>query len=260
MPLFARLFRLKIAEKLPIYIVAAGLLVGLSIGISTYISAATSLEQARRDQLATALAGKRATLRSYLEGIENDLTNLASSTMTRSALTWFSEAWEELGDEPKEQLQRIYITENPHPTGQKENLDAGDDGSSYSDTHSLYHPWFRGFLRARGYYDIFLFDADGNLIYTVFKELDYATNLVTGKCEITSQNHGFSIKAEDIEQSEIVEITHINLNDQTVEGIKIKGKSAFSVQYHPESSPGPHDSRYLFDDFIKMIKTSIVTA
>lgn len=191
MPLFARLSRLKIAEKLPIYIVGAGLLVGLSIGISTYMSAATSLEQARRDQLATALAGKRATLRSYLEGIENDLTNLASSTMTRSALSWFSEAWEELGEQPTEELQRIYITENPHPTGQKENLDAGTDGSSYSDTHSLYHPWFRGFLRARGYYDIFLFDADGNLIYTVFKELDYATNLVTGKWRNSDLGNAF---------------------------------------------------------------------
>jgi len=85
-------------------------------------------------------------------------------------------------------------------------------------------------------------------------------NLVTGKCEITSQNHGFSIDAEDIEKSNIVEVTHVNLNDQTVEGIKIKGKPAFSVQYHPESSPGPHDSRYLFDDFVAMIKANLVSA
>ncbi|UZR92398.1 glutamine-hydrolyzing carbamoyl-phosphate synthase small subunit [Chondrinema litorale] len=81
-------------------------------------------------------------------------------------------------------------------------------------------------------------------------------NLLTGKCEITSQNHGFSVSAEDIAKSENVEATHINLNDDTVEGIRIKNKNAFSVQYHPESSPGPHDSRYLFDDFIEMIKLS----
>ena len=71
-----------------------------------------------------------------------------------------------------------------------------------------------------------------------------------------NQNHGFSVSAEDIAKSEIVEPTHINLNDNTVEGIRIKNKNAFSVQYHPESSPGPHDSRYLFDDFIEMIKLS----
>ncbi len=58
---------------------------------------------------------------------------------------------------------------------------------------------------------------------------------------------------EDVRNSDKVEITHINLNDQSIEGIRVKGKKAFSVQYHPESSPGPHDSRYLFDDFIKLM-------
>ena len=76
-------------------------------------------------------------------------------------------------------------------------------------------------------------------------------NLITGKSEITSQNHGFSVKAEDIANNKEIEITHINLNDNTIEGIRLKNKAAFSVQYHPEACPGPHDSRYLFDDFVK---------
>ena len=79
-------------------------------------------------------------------------------------------------------------------------------------------------------------------------------NIIANRCEITSQNHGFGVVAEDIQNSENVEITHVNLNDQSIEGICIKGQKAFSVQYHPESSPGPHDSRYLFDDFVAMIK------
>ncbi|MEI9809486.1 MAG: glutamine-hydrolyzing carbamoyl-phosphate synthase small subunit [Bacteroidota bacterium] len=79
-------------------------------------------------------------------------------------------------------------------------------------------------------------------------------NLVTGKCEITTQNHGFGIDPEAAKKAPHIEVTHVNLNDQSVEGIKIKDKPAFSVQYHPESTPGPHDSRYLFDDFIKMIE------
>ena len=78
-------------------------------------------------------------------------------------------------------------------------------------------------------------------------------NLLTGKSEITSQNHGFSVDMTDTNDSKDVELTHINLNDKTVEGIRLKNKKAFSVQYHPESSPGPHDSRYLFDYFIKML-------
>lgn len=78
-------------------------------------------------------------------------------------------------------------------------------------------------------------------------------NLETGLSEITSQNHGFAVSLEDVEGSDKVELTHINLNDNTVEGIRVKGKRAFSVQHHPESSPGPHDSRYLFDNFIELI-------
>ena len=84
-------------------------------------------------------------------------------------------------------------------------------------------------------------------------------NLETGLCEITSQNHGFGVAKEAIEQSgDVVEVTHMNLNDDTVEGIRVRNKKAFSVQYHPESSPGPHDSRYLFDQFLSILKSAKV--
>lgn len=79
-------------------------------------------------------------------------------------------------------------------------------------------------------------------------------NLVTGKGEITSQNHGFSINREETEANEAIEITHVHLNDKTVAGIKMKNKDVFSVQYHPEASPGPHDADYLFDDFFELIR------
>ncbi|MFT6995874.1 MAG: carbamoyl-phosphate synthase small subunit, partial [Maribacter sp.] len=79
-------------------------------------------------------------------------------------------------------------------------------------------------------------------------------NLGTGKGEITSQNHGFAINREETEANELLEITHVHLNDHTVAGIKMKGKDVFSVQYHPEASPGPHDADYLFDDFFKLIE------
>ena len=73
----------------------------------------------------------------------------------------------------------------------------------------------------------------------------------TGRVEISSQNHGYAVDDKTLPSH--VEVTHINLNDQTVEGIRVKGKSAFSVQYHPESCPGPHDSIQLFDRFIALM-------
>jgi carbamoyl-phosphate synthase small subunit len=79
-------------------------------------------------------------------------------------------------------------------------------------------------------------------------------NLITGKGEITSQNHGFAINKEETEAHKEIEVTHIHLNDHTVAGIRMKNKPVFSVQYHPEASPGPHDSSYLFDQFIQLIK------
>jgi carbamoyl-phosphate synthase small subunit len=81
-------------------------------------------------------------------------------------------------------------------------------------------------------------------------------NLLTGKCEITTQNHGFGVNAEAIRNAENIEVTHINLDDDSIEGIKLKDRPAFSVQYHPESTPGPHDSRYLFDQFFEMIRAN----
>jgi carbamoyl-phosphate synthase small subunit len=81
-------------------------------------------------------------------------------------------------------------------------------------------------------------------------------NLITGLGEMTSQNHGFAVSEIDIDKNDNVEVTHLHLNDNTIMGIRLKNKKAFSVQYHPEASPGPHDSRYLFDQFLEMVRSN----
>ncbi len=81
-------------------------------------------------------------------------------------------------------------------------------------------------------------------------------NLKTGKGEITSQNHGFVISNESAEKSDEINITHVHLNDNTIAGMEMKNKPVFSVQYHPEASAGPHDSRYLFDQFVTNMKNN----
>lgn len=85
-------------------------------------------------------------------------------------------------------------------------------------------------------------------------------NLLTGKGEITSQNHGFAINREEAEANPDIEITHVHLNDHTVAGMKMKNKNCFSVQYHPEAGPGPSDANYLFDWFVENIEKSKVKA
>ena len=81
-------------------------------------------------------------------------------------------------------------------------------------------------------------------------------NIITGKGEITSQNHGFVVDADSLEKNKDFELTHVHLNDNTVAGMRMRSKNCFSVQYHPEASPGPHDSSYLFDEFIENIKSN----
>lgn len=83
-------------------------------------------------------------------------------------------------------------------------------------------------------------------------------NLLTGRVEITSQNHGFVVDSESLKTKNI-EITHINLNDNTLEGFRHREYPIFAVQYHPEASPGPHDAGYLFDNFVKMMKKDAET-
>lgn len=189
--------KLSIAWKLPLMIVGAGSLVGVCIGFAAYWNAASTLGSEARVRLSAVLESRKASLGDYLGSIEEDLQFVASNPTTRLAIFKFKSGWKRLEGNKGEKLRDLYIDENPHPLGSKENLDAASDGSLYSDVHGTYHPWFRDFLRARGYYDIFLFDLEGNLIYSVFKEADYATNLESGKYRDTDLGKAFRAAREN---------------------------------------------------------------
>ena len=186
----------RIAFKLPLIIVGAAIVAAAAVGISSYMNGSAELSESSTSKLTAVHDARTAELERYLHSIEQDMRFVAASPLTLSALDAFVEGWGLLGNNQTEVLQRIYIENNPHPTGQKENLDAGLDGSFYSSAHASYHPWFRTFLRERGYYDIFLFDLDGNLVYTVFKELDYATNLNADQWKDTDLGNAFRAARE----------------------------------------------------------------
>lgn len=172
--------QLPIARKLPALIVCAVIVSVSAIGILGYQISKYELHIEAEDKLVALGAARTEALHSYLGSIEEDLKVLAANEAVQNAMMGFTSSYASLSN-PVSYLQDQYINSNPFPTGQKEKLDYAKDGSVYSSVHAEYHPWFRKVLQSRDYYDIFLVDVDGNVVYTVYKELDYATSLTSGE-------------------------------------------------------------------------------
>ena len=159
-------------------------------GLAVYLSASSELRAASDDKYLALMHVRRNALHEYLRSVLEETRFWNKNRVMRSALVEFAAAWKELS-EPETTLQRLYIDDNPFPEGEKDNLEYATDGSVYSEVHSRYHYWLRSFLLHRGVYDVFLFDPNGNLVYTSFKERDFATNLVTGEWKDTDLGRAF---------------------------------------------------------------------
>lgn len=186
---------IRIAVKIPALVVATATLLALGLGIIINMSAARNAELRTKEAYAGFLEARSTTLSAYLLSIEEDLKIIAANPATSDALVDFQEAFEKLGSNPVADLQRAYITSNPNPAGQKEKLISANSDSKYDNLHRKYHPWFTKVQQDRGYYDVFLFDLNGNVIYTVFKELDFATNIQTGQWKDTDLGNVFRAAA-----------------------------------------------------------------
>ncbi len=182
---------ISLQNRLNLIIFLPAFFTSVLLGSFNVINANNEAEVQTEERFVVLGEDRRFTMLDYLKSIEADLHIISNLPMTVDSITGFSEAWDALEGDPTEVLQRLYITDNPNPTGQKEELDFAPDGSSYSELHKQVHPFYRTFLRDRGYYDVFLFNPDGDLIYTVFKELDYATNLNTGEYKDTDLGNAF---------------------------------------------------------------------
>jgi methyl-accepting chemotaxis protein len=182
---------LKLAVKIPLIITALSLLTAAATGALNYFGAKASVEAESRSKLESVLSNRSAALESWLKSIDEDIATQAANPTVREAIRAFRAAHAELGPDAGAHLQSWYIDRNPHPTGKKEELDVAADGSAFSAAHAGFHPYFRTFLRARGYYDIFLFDANGDVLYTVYKERDFATNVERGQWSKTDLGEVF---------------------------------------------------------------------
>ena len=192
------LSRMTIATKLPVFVVGLALVSGAVTGVIAYLRAEQALEDAAFNKLEAVRDGRVAQLDDYLGTIAEDLTVLSESSTVQQALMGFRSGWD-IVENPQETLQELYIHDNPHPAGRRDELDTADDGSMYSRSHNRLHPWFRRVLHGRGYNDIFLLSPEGDLVYSVLKKVDYATNLLDGAWASTDLGRAFQAARDNAE-------------------------------------------------------------
>ncbi len=200
----SKIFGMRISKKLPILFVIISALSVVSVGIFSVINTSTSLLHLEEQTLIALAESRKNSLNNYLKSIEEDLVVSAANGYVQNAMSNFTLGFRDekrVHKDPLKSLHGIYINDktaeatnskgNPEKIGEKHLYDGPKLEGAYHTEHRRFHPWFRQMLLARGYYDIFLVDGDGNVVYTVFKELDYATNLIDGKYKDTGLAEAF---------------------------------------------------------------------
>ncbi|MFO0389829.1 MAG: methyl-accepting chemotaxis protein [Alphaproteobacteria bacterium] len=178
-------FTMRLSKKIPFAIIAGTLITSTALTAVSLHEMAKESEHEISDMMSNQLIFKANAFEAYLEAIVGHLHAIADNPYIVDAAKEFTAAYAELGGDQVTYLQNLYITQNPNEAGKKHLLDAASDGTNYSAMHAKYHPYLREFLEENGYYDIFIVDTNGNVVYTVFKELDYATNLNSGQWKDT---------------------------------------------------------------------------
>lgn len=176
---FRNLVSGRLSVRLPVMIVGMLILTAAAVGGAGYFVAYDSIREIELHKLESVAASRSEEIDHKLEAISNDLRFMSKDLTVVDAIRSFSTAYAEMADPAK--IRQDYITENPFPLGEKHKLDAAPGKSTYDMFHAYYHPVMRELMEARGYYDVFLFNDQGDLIYSVFKEDDFATNFQNGR-------------------------------------------------------------------------------
>lgn len=190
--ILSRVMDMRLSLKLPLVISGFALLCGGAISYYSLETLSKNNEESTRILMEEKLNTKSSALQVLMQGIARDLHTLADNPYIISATNEISDAYAILEGDKTRYLQQAYIEKNPHPLGEKLKLNAADDGSYYSAIHAKYHPYLREFLEEHGYYDIFIVNKSGDVVYSVYKELDFATNLKNGQWRDSGLAHTFN--------------------------------------------------------------------
>jgi len=204
MSLFSRLWKnTAMSLKLPVIIAIPAIVLLLAAGSVVTYRAVTEFGNERKAAYETLLRERSNALETWLDDIAAEVSALALNGSVALGIKDFGRGWMPVNDEePGDYLRRLYLDENPHPAGQKDELITAGDKSVWTLRHKKYHEGFRAYQRARGFYDMFLFDPSGNMIYSVVKEDDFATNLVEGPYQATGLGEAFRA-AVDLEAGQV---------------------------------------------------------
>jgi methyl-accepting chemotaxis protein len=172
--------RASIAFKIPAYMLLMSVTAMLVVGWFGVSQVSRSYIEETEHALSLVTVAKREGLQDYLHSIDVDLLNATSAPQTAAVVRAFTHAYAALPN-AAQQAQKLYVHDNPNPAGRKEYFDAAADGSEYSKVHALYHPWFRYYRKTKEYSNLLMIDPSGNVVYSVIKGPDYATNLVSGQ-------------------------------------------------------------------------------
>lgn len=191
MEIVNRYQKLNLKTKLLFFSLFGAFLISGVLSVIFLWIAGNSTEENIKSQMKNIRETKSKQITSYFESKKTDLLTLSTSYDVTIALEEFTDSYKKLyGNVGRKRaetyLKEKYISQNPNKIGEKDKLDDALDGSNYSSIHKKYQPYFRSYIKQKLYYDLFLVDLDGNIVYTVFKELDYGTNLVSGEYQNTN--------------------------------------------------------------------------
>jgi len=180
------LAQLKLSIKLPMLIGAVGVIAAGATTLAGYLSSSSTIKHQAERRVVGIVSDRAASMTRWLGDVERTLSITATSPATLQAISDFTAAWNIMGGSRFAELQSAFITQNPYPVGEKQKMRASGNLPFYDEMHIVHHPEFRKLQEASGYYDIFLFDLAGNMIYSVRKESDFATSLKDGPFKDTA--------------------------------------------------------------------------